>query len=215
LKGLSVRPKAWWFIITFFTGFVLAMFANELALHRREQELHIRAPNLHFLNGASLDRLKNGAAVPFDFHLSLAVDSSSNLYDRAVERFVISYDLWEEKYSVTKLWGSSSMRGSSRRGMRERRSVSHLSATAAESWCIDNIAVSTSGLDPNRRMWVRLEVRSSDPRDMPPIIGESGISISRLIELFSHPPRSGQQRWTLQTGPIRLADLGSLVGSRT
>jgi hypothetical protein len=49
-------------------------------------------------------------------------------------------------------------------------------------------------------MWVRLEVRSSDPRDMPPIIGESGISISRLIELFSHPPRSGQQRWTLQPG---------------
>lgn len=210
-----MRPKALWFIITFFTGFLLAMFANELALHRRDQELHIRAPNLHFISGPSLDRLKNGGAVPFDFQLSVAVDSSSNLYDRAVERFVISYDLWEEKYSVTKLWGSGSMRGNSRRSIRERRSVSHLTAAAAENWCIDNIAVSTTGLDPNRRLWVRLEVRSSDPRDGPPLIGESGISISRLIELFSHPPRSGQQRWTLETGPVRLADLGNLVGSRT
>jgi hypothetical protein len=209
-----VRPKAWWFIITFFTGFVLAMAANELALHRRDQELHVRAPGLNFLSGSSLDRLKNGAAVPFDFQLSLSTDTSTNLYDRAVQRFVISYDLWEEKYSVTKLWGPGSMRGSLG-GKRERRSVSHLTAKAAEAWCIENIALSTTGLDPSRRLWVRLEVRSSDPRDLPPLIGESGISISRLIELFSVPPRSGQQRWVLESGPVRLADLGRLTGSGT
>jgi hypothetical protein len=209
-----VRLRAWWFIITFFTGFVLAMAANELVLHRRDQELHVRAPGLSFLSGPSLDRLKNGAAVPFDFQLTLSADTSTNLYDRAVQRFVISYDLWEEKYSVTKLWGSGSMRGNPDRS-RERRSVSHLTAKAAETWCIENIAISTTGLDPNRRLWVRLEVRSSDPRDLPPLIGEAGISISRLIELFSLAPRSGQQRWVLEAGPVRLGDVRRLGGSGT
>lgn len=198
-----------------FSGSLLAMAAQELAVHSRNSELHVSAPKLHFLSGASLDRLKNGAAVPFDFQLSIFADSNANLYDRALERFVVSYDLWEEKYSITKLWGAASMRGSSVQRARERRTVSHLTAEAAESWCLDNIALSTTGFDPNRQFWVKLEVRSADSRDGAPLVGESGISISRLIDLFSHPPRSGQQRWALEKGPIRLADVGRLAGSGT
>lgn len=197
------------------SGFLLALGAQELSVHSRDQELHVTAPRLHFLSGASLDRLKNGAAVPFDFQLTMYADTNTSLYDRALERFVISYDLWEEKYSVTKLWGAGSMRGSDVRRARERRSISHLTAEAAESWCIDNIAVSTSGLDPGRQLWVRLEVRSTDPRDGVPLVGESGMSITRLIDLFSHPPRSGQQRWTLDKGPVRLADVNRPAGGGT
>jgi hypothetical protein len=189
------------------------MAAQELVVHARNNELHVSAPRLHFLSGPSLDRLKNGAAVPFDFQLSIFTDSNANLYDRALERFVVSYDLWEEKYSITKLWGAGSMRGSSVQRARERRTVSHLTAEAAESWCFDNIALSTTGFDPSKQFWLKLEVRSTDSRDGQPIVGESGISISRLIDLFSHPPRSGQQRWNLERGPIRLADLGRFPGS--
>jgi hypothetical protein len=202
-----VRPKPWWFIISFCTGFLLAMFAEELIVHGRDDELHISAPRLHFITGASLERLRNGAAVPYDFQLSLAADTRANVIDRALQRFIVSYDLWEEKYSVTKLSSSGSMRGGAFGGSRERRSVSHLTALDAETWCVDNLRLSTSGLNASRQLWVRLEVRAADPRDSAPLFGEAGISISRLIELFSHPPRSGQQRWSLEAGPLRLSDI--------
>ncbi len=202
-----MRPKPWWFIVSFFTGFLLAMFAEELIVHDRNDELHISAPRLHFISGPSLDRLRNGAAIPYDFQLSLSADSHSNVIDRALERFIVSYDLWEEKFSVTKLSSSGSMRGGIAGRSRERRSVSHLSAGEAETWCIDNVRLSTAGLNARQQLWVHLEVRAADPRDSAPLFGESGISISRLIDLFSHPPRSGQQRWNLEAGPLRLSDI--------
>ncbi len=183
------------------------MAAEELLVHTQDDELHIGAPKLHFLTGASLDRLKNGAAVPFDFQLSLSLDSRTNLYDRAAERFAVSYDLWEEKYSVTRISSSSTMRGALGRRSHERRSVSHLTAQGAESWCIENVAVSTAGIPPAQFVWVRLEVRSVDPKESSPLFGDSGISLTRLIDLFSHPPRTGQQRWTLEAGPVRLSEM--------
>lgn len=202
-----MRPKPWWLIVSFCGGFLLAMFAEELIVHRRDGELHISAPRLHFITGASLERLRNGAAIPYDFQLSIAADTRTNVIDRVLQRFIVSYDLWEEKYSVTKLSSSGSMRGGSFGGSRERRSVSHLSARDAETWCVDNLRLSTSGINASRLLWVRLEVRVADPRDSAPLFGETGISISRLIELFSHPPHSGQQRWTLEAGPLRLNDI--------
>lgn len=212
LTNYRAQPPIPWLAAACATGVLCGMWTEDLLVHVRDQELRVTAPRFHFLSGAPVNRLRNGAAVPFDFQLSLAVDTRSNLFDRALERFVVSYDLWEEKYSVTKLWGAGSIRGASNSRTRERRSVSHLSAEGVENWCIDNVALSTSGLDPNRRVWVRLEVRTTDPRDGAPLVGESGISINRLIELFSHPPHSGQQRWTVESGPMRLADLRGRSG---
>lgn len=209
-----MRPKAWWFLVSFFTGFLFAMFAEELMVQTQDDELQIRAPRLHFITGNSLDRLKNGSAVPFDFSLSLSVDSRTNLFDRAVERIAVSYDLWEEKYSVTRMSGSNTLRGAVSRRSHERRSASHLSSDSAETWCMENMAVSTAGLNPNQMVWVRLEVRSVDPKDSPILFGDSGISLTRLIDLFSHPPRTGQQRWTLEAGPLRLSDLRKPAGTR-
>jgi hypothetical protein len=202
-----LRPKAWWFIVSFCTGFLLAMAAEELVVHSQDDELRIVAPRLHFLTGASLDRLKNGAAVPYDFQLSLSLDSRTNLFDRAVERIAVSYDLWEEKYSATRLSASSTLRGAVSRRSHEHRSASHLTALGVENWCIDSLAVSTSDIGPSQSLWVRLEVRSVDPKDTPPLFGDSGVSLNRLIDLFSHPPRTGQQRWTLEAGPLRLSDI--------
>ena len=202
-----MRPKAWWFIVAFCTGFLLAMAAEELVVHSQDDELHIVAPRLHFLAGASLDRLKNGAAVPYDFQLSLSLDSRTNLFDRAVERIAVSYDVWDEKFSATRLSASSTLRGAVSRRSHERRSVSNLTQQGVENWCIDNLAVSTSGIGPSQWLWVRLEVRSVEPKEAPPLFSDSGVSLNRLIDLFSHPPRTGQQRWTLEAGPLRLSDI--------
>lgn len=202
-----MRVHAGWLVATFLSGFLLAMFAQELVVQSQDDELHVAAPKLHFLTGASLDRLKNGATEPYDLQLSLWVDNRSNLFDRAVARFAVSYDLWEEKFGVTRISGSNTLRAGITRRSRERRSVSHLTADAAESWCIDNLALPMSGLEPRQMLWLRLEVRSADPKDSTSLFGDSGVSLTRLIDLFSHPPRSGQQRWTLDAGPLRMSEI--------
>lgn len=194
-----MKVRLWWLFLSFASGFLLAMWASEMGVHWRNEELHVAAPKLHFLSGPSLTRLKNGTAVPFDFQLQLWAESRTNLIGRSVERFVVSYDVWEEKYSVTKLRGSLSAR--------ENKIVSNLTANAAESWCVDNIALPAAGLRADQPFFVRLEIRSVDPKRDTGLVGESGVSLSRLVELLSHPASPEQQKWAVEAGPLKLSDL--------
>jgi len=155
--------------------------------------LEVAAPKLHFLTGQQLDRLRNGAAVPFDFQLTLSAGPGTPLH-RALERFVVSYDLWEERFSVVRLRNF-------------RRSAMHLTATAAESWCLENIAIPAYSVPSDRPLWLKLEIRSAESKPAAPIADEGGVSLATLIELFSHPTRNTQGHWESQAGPFRLDDL--------
>ena len=194
-----MRIRLWWMFLSFASGFLLAMWASEMSVHWRNEEIHVVAPKLHFISGVSLKRLQDGAAVPYDFQLQLWAGSRSNLAARAVERFVVSYDVWEERYRVTKLRGSPAAP--------ENKTVSNLSASAAEAWCVDNIGLPASNLRPEEPFYVRLEVRGNDPKRDNGLVGESGVSLSRLVELFSHPAAPEQQRWAVEAGPLKLDDL--------
>ncbi len=132
----------------------------------------------------------------FISQLSLSLDGNRSILRRLPERFVLSYDLWEEKFSVTRLGGSP-------------RTAARLSAQGAEAWCLESLAISTSGIAPDKPFWVRLDLRAVDPRDQESVVGDSGISLTRLIETFSRPARAQQPHWTLERGPLRLADLKS------
>jgi hypothetical protein len=156
--------------------------------------LHVAAPQLHFLTGKSLERLKDGASVVFLSQLTLFADSRSNAYRRIPDRLIVSYDLWEEKFSVTRLGAVP-------------RSVSHLSASAAEAWCLDNLLMSASGLNPDRPFWLKFEMRPADPKESTSVVGEPGISIAGLIEIFSRNPGSQEQTWAMEAGPLRLSQL--------
>jgi hypothetical protein len=116
---------------------------------------------------------------------------------RTVERFVISYDLWEEKFSVARL----------SRDQSPHRQVSHLSQEGVDAWCLDNIAVPTATVDPDLPLTVQLEVRAGESATASPLLGEPGISLTALIEIFSRPARAAQQKWNLQHGPVRLKDI--------
>lgn len=156
--------------------------------------LEVGAPNLHFITGKSLERLRNGAAVPFDFQLTLFAGDRGNAVHRALERFVVSYDLWEERFAVVRLRSF-------------RRSSPHLTATAAEAWCLDNIAIPASVVPSDKPLWVGLEIRSAEPKPSVAVQDDNGISLATLIEIFSRPTRSQQDRWVLETGPFKLSDL--------
>ena len=161
--------------------------------------LRASTPRLHFLTGAPLNRLHDGATVVFLSQLTLFTDSRANVFRRVPDRFVLSYDLWEDKFSVTRM-GSGP------------RSISHVSAASAESWCLENLLISASGLAPDRPFWLRFEMRTADPKELSSVVGEPGISITRLIEIFSRKPGPEQPNWTLEAGPLRLNELGRTPG---
>lgn len=157
-------------------------------------QIGVAAPAFHFLTGASLDRLHDGAVAPFDFELSIAARSKTNVVRKSFERFVISYDLWEEKFAVTRV-------------SVPRLAVSHLTAKEAEGWCLNNLGISPASISSQDAVWLRLEVRSGDPRPASELLTESPISLTSLIELFSRPAEPKHQKWVMETGPFRLADL--------
>lgn len=161
--------------------------------------LRVSAPKLHFLTGKLLERLHNGAPVALAFQLTLATDSALNVWGRDVARFVVSYDLWEEKFAITRLG-------------RPPGSVSHLSAEAAEAWCLEALSLPVAGLAPDKAFWLKLEGRVENPGEEAGQESETSISLARLVELFSRRSRQQQERWTAQAGPLRLADLRKSSG---
>jgi hypothetical protein len=156
--------------------------------------IRVSAPQLRFVSGSALERLQNGALVPFAIQLALSTDRWATVTHRDIERFVFSYDLWEEKFSIAKL-GSP------------RKSVSRLSARAAESWCIQEMTLPQEGLAPQQPFWLRLEARAENPAEDTHVMTEDGVSLTRLVEIFSRRSRGGDNRWSIDAGPFRLASL--------
>lgn len=173
--------------------------AQPLSVRLDDDNLHIVAPELHFLTGKPLERLKDGASVAFLGQLSLSTDAHRTVQSRAVARFALSYDIWGERFSVTKI--------SQVGGKAVRRSVSNLSSQAAQAWCLENLYIDLAGVPPDNQFWVRLDFRAEDPKDSTGVLGEPGINLTRLIEIFSRPARDKQPRWQLDAGPLRLVDL--------
>jgi hypothetical protein len=164
-------------------------------LIRREgpASLRIAAPQIRFLTGKSLEQLKNGAIVSFALQVSItSSEMASNFLGRTFDRFVVSYDLWEEKFKATR--PGPPLRESSR-----------LSVPACEAWCLDEMAPIPASLTASRPFWIRLELRVEDPKEWAAIVGD-GINLNRLVELFSRPPRVTQS-WTEIAGPLKLQDL--------
>ena len=177
----------------------ITLLAQDLMLRASADQIMVSAPKLHFLTGKPLERLRNGNAVAFDFHLAVLGDTKQSILRRSFDRFVISYDLWEEKFSISRMRTS-------------RSAATRLSADAAEAWCLDNIAVASSGLPRDTPVWIRLDIRAQENRDLRPLSEEEGISLSSLIEIFSRPGKQEPNHWRLEAGPVRLADIQKAAG---
>ena len=172
----------------------MSVSTEDLFVRRSGDVIHVLAPRLHFLTGTALQRLHDGATVPFDFQLTISAGVKGNVVGRSLARYMLSYDVWEEKFKVVRL-GNFGKFGS------------HLSATAAEAWCLQNTFLSVGALPTDKPLWARLEVRSVETREQAALSADQGISITTLIELFSHPIRPQQDHWTLESAPFRLTDL--------
>jgi len=178
--------------------------AEPLGVSFDGDSLHVAAPTLHFLTGKPLARLKDGATVVYLSQLTLYKDPYlTPLRRAAVERFVISYDIWEEdKFSVS---------------VPGQRSISNISAKKTEAWCLEYMAIGAGGLTPDTPFWLRLDMHTADPRDLSSLVGEPGLNLHNLILLLAKRPGADDPWWTCEAGPLRLADLARTPGrgSRT
>jgi hypothetical protein len=187
--------KTWWLVAAFISGFGLAMWAEDLALRWHNNLLEFSAPHLHFLTGKQLERLHNGVQVPFDIKVSLYSGRKDHLACQLAERFLVSYSVWEEQFRVIKTQSPRTM-------------MDHLDVADAEAWCQKQMLLDPGPLSATEPLWARMEVRvPQEGKTANPFgIGEAGINLNGLIELFSKPPAT-QYHWTSEAGPMTLEEV--------
>ena len=135
-RGSQISRRSW-LLAGLATPLFRARAADSLAVTFDGDNLHIALPDLHFLTGKPLQRLTEGGTVAYLGRLTLFRDAFLTPFRRTDARFVVSYDIWgEDKFSVT---------------MPEPvpRTVL-LPASAAEAWCMESLAINTSGLPPDQ-----------------------------------------------------------------
>ena len=178
-------------LIILAAALVSHLYAQALQPRVNGALLRVAAPQLRFLSGRILERLHNGAAVPFQFRL--AATSGGRTLEQANARFVLSYDLWEERYSIQQTDAG-------------KRAASHLTQDAAEVWCLENLELPVSALAGEKTFVLKLEIRAEEAKE-DPADAKPSFSMAGLIDVFSRKPREEPLRWSAISGLVRLQDL--------
>src|SRR5262245_13687218 len=118
--------------------------AQSLEVRVDGDHLRIAVGNSRFVAGDSLMRLRDGAAVTFFVRVSTLTGKAGKILSSTEYRFVVSFDIFEEKFQVTRTMPSAKV-------------SSHLSMTAAEAACNDGLELSITGVAPSMPFWIRWE----------------------------------------------------------
>jgi hypothetical protein len=156
--------------------------------------LHVRMPGLGFISGQVLERLQDGRSVRIDFELTVLEKPQGAVITTARHAFNLSFDLWEQRYAVTRVGPMP-------------RSISHLTVRAAEDWCLDNVTVPLTALGRVSRdmpFWVRVQYRVQDRSASDS--EESTFTLRTLIDVLSRKRQEEQQARTVEAGPFRLTN---------
>jgi hypothetical protein len=172
----------------------LALAAQTLSVNAAGDVLHVKARDFAFIAGPLLNRLKEGRSVRLDFELTMLSKPEGPIVKQVVQAFTLSFDLWEERYAVSRA-GSPP------------RSISHLRASDAENWCLENLTMSISSLGIGRDtpFWLRLVYRV---QDLEPITEEAQgerYTLRALIDRLSRRREEGDLAKSVSAGPFRLS----------
>jgi hypothetical protein len=168
--------------------------AQTLTVRAVSDALHVRASGLGFIAGSVLDRLKDGRSVPVDFDLVVLDKPNGAIIARAQQGFNLSFDLWEQRFAVTRIGPMP-------------RSISHLTARAAEDWCLDNVTVPLASLGRTARdtpFWVRVAYRIQD-RASTATPDDSTFTLQTLIDVLSRRREDENRGKSVEAGPFRLS----------
>jgi hypothetical protein len=160
--------------------------------------LYPAAPDFHFLTPKVVARLRDSADTQAFISQLTIFGGQNETLRQTHKRLIVSYSIWEETFTVA-IPGLRSQEG--------------LSAAKAESWCLENLPISASGLDPIKPFRMRFELRSVRRQDLSRVIGDMGISLVSMIDIFSRKAGAGEETWgPLETGWLRLVELPRLSG---
>jgi hypothetical protein len=161
------------------------------------EALRIRAPGFSFLKGDPLVRLKDGRTVRVEL-AAMALPAPGKSPAATTRRaFVLSYDLWEERFAVTAVDTRS-------------QAVSHLTLAAAEAWCVEQLAIPLRALGALGRdvpFWIRLE-SSVLEGDGASDTSDSGYTLQALIDLLSRRRKTESSPQAVEAGPFRTRTRG-------
>jgi hypothetical protein len=172
---------------------VPVLLAQTVTVRTVADALHVQARGFSFIEGPVLTRLKEGRSVRIDFEMGVLTKPEGPIVKQAVQGFTLSFDLWEERFAVTRV-GSPP------------KSISHLRPRDAENWCLENltIPVSSLGLGRDTPFWIRLAYRvhdvAPDPNEAP---GER-YTLRGLIDRLSRRREEADLAKSVDAGPFRL-----------
>jgi hypothetical protein len=187
---LTARRRA--ALIALLVAAPVPLAAQSITVRAAGDLLHVRAAALPFIEGRVLERLQDGRAVRVEFELTVLESAGGPVVATAQHAFNVSFDLWEERFAVSRIGTPP-------------RSTSHLRARDAETWCIDNVTLPVASLGRFGRdvpFWVRITYRVQDPAAP---TGESPLTLWTLIDVLSRRVDDSQSGRSAAGGPFRLS----------
>ena len=167
-----------------------------MTVSTKGEQVHVQAPGFRFISEHTLARLKDGLTVRVEIEMRvLAGPGAATAAAQTKQAFVLSYDLWEERFAAT-VSGSSAVAGSG------SRSMSHLTAAAAEAWCIEQLTVPVSGLGSLRtqQFWIRLDSQLIDGKST--TRDDEGLTLRGIIDTLSRRQTSEKTSHSAEGGPF-------------
>jgi hypothetical protein len=156
--------------------------------------LQVQAPGFGFIEGAVVDRLRDGRSVRVELELIVLEQPQSTAVAQTRQSYALSYDLWEERFVATRVGTPP-------------RSISHRNAKNAETWCLEQLTIPLTALGRLGRdapFWVRLAYRVQDAAAAADPNGDEGLTLAALIDRLSRRREQAQTERTVEAGPFRL-----------
>ncbi len=185
-----MRNRRLLFLMWVFVSGTPLLTAQTLQAFLEGDHVRVTAPQLPILTGKVLERLHNGAAVPFT--IQLTASSGNRLLADASSRIVVSFDLWEERYSAVQ--------------DSPKRTASHLSSAALPEWLVESLSIPVAVLAAQKPFVLKLDIRAEEEQAIK-AEPDPGFSMASLIDVFSRKGKDQPSRWTAVSGPLRLEDL--------
>jgi hypothetical protein len=168
--------------------------SGSLVVKHRGDHLLVTTPQKHFIEGKALEKLHNGSTVPFVLSLKVIEENSPAPTLVLHERFLISFDLWEEKFSVVHAESGG-------------RTASRLALNMAEAWCLESMPIPLQTVSARQSFMVRLECSIDESSKESGAKGSSSLTLARLIDIFSRKRNTETPKWEAASGFLHLEDL--------
>lgn len=186
-----------WLSAAFIIAVQMSGIAQSLTPRIDGDRLRVGVEGVRFLSGDALRKLRDGVPVTYIFHLTVLNSRYGSTVAKAEYRFVISYDIFEEKFQVS----------------RERptvRVVSHLTLAAAEAACLEVLELPLRSINASRPFWLRWDYQAEDAAQT----DNTEVSLGGLVEIFSRTTKKEPTQGLVESGPFVLSNLPRVAPSR-